>query len=143
LVVLPLLPAGDADRLVRLNPRALWAFVLLFSGLSFLAWIARRFVGPGIGIIAAGSLGGLISSTSVTLSFARISRRGQDAAALAIGTVSACTVMLIRVAIAAAILNWSVAQAFIPYAVAGLGQCSLDRRWHGNGADRRPHRTRG
>jgi len=120
LVVLPLLPAGEYGPFGAVKPRTLWAFVLFFSGLSFLAWLARRFVGPAIGIVAAGALGGVISSTSVTLTFARTSRRGQDAAALAIGTVSACTVMLVRVAIAAAILNWSIAQAFIPYAVAGL-----------------------
>ncbi len=116
LVVLPLLPAGSYGPFGAVRPREVWALVLFFSGLSFAAWIARRMVGPTHGIVATGLLGGLISSTSVTLSFARASRAGRDAVALAVGTVGACTVMLVRVAIASAILNRPVAQSFAWYA---------------------------
>jgi uncharacterized membrane protein (DUF4010 family) len=84
--------------------------VLFFSGLSFAAWLARRLAGPDRGTIVAGVLGGLISSTSVTLNFAR-SSQADDAPrlALGLGAIAACTVMLARVAVACAVLNPSLA----------------------------------
>jgi uncharacterized membrane protein (DUF4010 family) len=115
LVILPLLPSGAYGPFGAVRPRELWALVLFFSGLSFAAWIARRLLGPAQGTVAAGILGGLISSTSVTLSFARASRAGSGARALAFGTIGACTVMLLRVTAASAILNWPVALAFLRY----------------------------
>ena len=46
LVVLPLLPAGAYGPFGAIRPRELWIFVLFFSGLSFCAWIARRWHDP-------------------------------------------------------------------------------------------------
>jgi uncharacterized membrane protein (DUF4010 family) len=120
LVILPALPAGSYDPFGAVRPREVWALVLFFSGLSFAAWIARRLLGPTHGVVVAGLLGGVISSTSVTLSFARASRDAANGPALALGTVGACTVMLVRVAVASAILNWPIARAFAPYAWIGL-----------------------
>ena len=57
-----------------LRPRLLWALVLFFSGLSFAGDVARRLVGPGHGYLVTGLLGGLVSSTNVTFTFARASR---------------------------------------------------------------------
>lgn len=120
LVVLPALPSGAYGPFGAVRPRELWAFVLFFSGLSFAGWIARRLIGPTQGIVVAGLLGGLISSTSVTLTFARASRQSSGRLALSLGTVAACTVMLVRVAVASSILNWSVSGHFAPYAAAAL-----------------------
>jgi uncharacterized membrane protein (DUF4010 family) len=140
LVILPLLPAGSYGPFGAVQPRQLWALVLFFSGLSFLGWIARRLLGPTHGVVVAGLLGGIISSTSVTLSFARASRRSGSGLALALGTVGAGTVMLVRVAIASAILNWPVARAFVPYVwiglVIGILILVFTLRWrHGNESD--------
>jgi uncharacterized membrane protein (DUF4010 family) len=121
LVILPLLPAGAYGPFGAVRPRELWALVLFFSGLSFAAWIARRLLGSAQGTIVTGVLGGLISSTSVTLAFARASRAGSGARELALGSIGACTVMLVRVAAASAILNLPVARAFMPYvSIAGI-----------------------
>ena len=120
LVLLPLLPAGSYGPFGAVRPRELWVLVLLFSGLSFVAWIGRRLLGPTQGVVAAGLLGGIISSTSVTLSFARASRAGSSAVALALGTVGACTVMLVRVGAASLLLNPSLARAFVPFALLAL-----------------------
>jgi uncharacterized membrane protein (DUF4010 family) len=120
LVVLPLLPDGHYGPFGAVRPRELWILVLLFSGLSFAAWIARRLLGPRHGTVATGLLGGLISSTSVTLMFARTSREHPQDVGVALGTIAACTVMLVRVGVAAAFLNPPVALAFVPYAWPGL-----------------------
>ncbi len=109
-IILPLLPSGPFGPLDAIRPRELWALVLFFSGLSFAAWLARRVAGPQRGVILSGVLGGLISSTSVTLSFARDSRAdGAPRVALGLGAVAACTVMLVRVAVACAVLNLALA----------------------------------
>lgn len=120
LLVLPLLPSGSYGPFGAVRPRELWVLVLFFSGLSFAAWIGRRILGPSHGVVVAGLLGGVISSTSVTLTFARMSRTAAGGRALALGTVGACTVMLVRVLIASAVLNPALARGFAPYAVIGL-----------------------
>ena len=66
-IILPLLPVGPYGPLDAVRPRELWALVLFFSGLSYLGWIARRFVGPHQGAIVSGLLGGIISSTLLGL----------------------------------------------------------------------------
>jgi uncharacterized membrane protein (DUF4010 family) len=106
LVVLPLLPEGPIEQLGGMEPRALWAVVLLFSGLNFVGYIARRILGDARGYQAMGALGGLVSSTLVTLNFSRQSRREPESAIpLAIGTVAACTILVPRILAITMILN--------------------------------------
>lgn len=124
-VVLPLLPEGPYGPLNGIRPRSLWAVVLLFSGLSFAGYIARRIAGPRLGYPITGLLGGLLSSTAVTLQFSRHSKQEPSLAVpLALGVLGACTVLLPRVAVVSAILNPAVARAVLPFlippAVVGL-----------------------
>jgi uncharacterized membrane protein (DUF4010 family) len=116
LVVLPLLPEGPYGPLGGIRPRELWALVLFFSGLSFAGFLARRLVGPGHGYLITGLLGGLVSSTNVTFTFARVSRT--DPAmdrALAFGTVGANAMLYPRVIVATAILNPTLVVPLIRY----------------------------
>ena len=116
LVVLPLLPQGPYGPLGGVRPRELWALVLFFSGLSFVAYIARRLVGPGHGYFVTGLLGGLVSSTNVTLTFARTSRvEPESARALAFGAVAANAVLYLRVLLATAVLNLALLPIVLPY----------------------------
>nr|MCU0618141.1 DUF4010 domain-containing protein [Gemmatimonadaceae bacterium] len=102
LVILPLLPGGAYGPYGAFRPRELWVVVLLFSGLNFLGYIARRVVGVERGYSVTGLLGGLVSSTAVTLHFSRQSRvEPQHAAALGVGVVAACTVLVPRVMLVA------------------------------------------
>lgn len=120
-VVLPLLPTGPYGPFGGIRPRELWILVLIFSGLSFAGYIARRVVGSRHGYTATGLLGGLVSSTSVTLTFARLSHRdAQVAVPLALGTLAACTVMFVRMLATLAILHSDLAAAVLPYVVAPL-----------------------
>jgi uncharacterized membrane protein (DUF4010 family) len=106
LVVLPLLPQGPYGPLGGIRPRELWALVLFFSGLSFLGYVARRILGSGQGYLVAGLLGGLVSSTNVTLTFARASRTEPNAdRALAFGALAANAMLYPRVLVATAVLN--------------------------------------
>ncbi len=122
LVVLPLLPAGPYGPLGGIRPQALWILVLVFSGINFLGFIARRAVGMKRGYGIAGLVGGLISSTAVTLSFARRSRNEPEASAgLAAGVLGACTVLMVRVAAVTFALNPATGLALVPYLVLPLG----------------------
>jgi uncharacterized membrane protein (DUF4010 family) len=119
LVILPVLPNRAVGPLAGFNPRELWIVVLLFSGLNFAGYVARRAVGETRGLGITGMLGGVISSTAVTLTFSRRSRDepAQDAAlgeALAMGVVGACTVLLPRLLVVTALLNPAVARALLP-----------------------------
>jgi uncharacterized membrane protein (DUF4010 family) len=119
LVVLPLLPEGPYGPFGGVRPRELWALVLFFSGLSFGGFVARRVVGPGHGYFVTGLLGGLVSSTNVTFTFARMS--GSDPVtdrALAFGAAAANAMLYPRVLIATAILNPTVVPPLLLYLVA-------------------------
>jgi uncharacterized membrane protein (DUF4010 family) len=116
LVVLPLLPSGPFGPYGGIRPRELWALVLFFSGISFVGYVARRIVGPGHGYVVTGLLGGLVSSTNVTLTFSRLSRSRPDAGReLAVGTVAANAVLYPRVLAATAVLNPSLVFLLAPY----------------------------
>jgi len=115
LVVLPLLPGEPIATLGGLAPRRLWGIVLLFAGLSFAGYVALRAAGPQRGYGIAGLLGGVVSSTAVTLQFARASREpGSPAASLAFGALAASAVLPLRVALLSAALELGVARALLP-----------------------------
>jgi uncharacterized membrane protein (DUF4010 family) len=119
LVILPLLPEGPFGPLGGVRPRALWAFVLFFSGLSFIGHVMRRVVGPERGYLASGLIGGLVSSTNVTLTFARSSRNQRPLErALAFGAVAANAVLYPRVLVAIAVLNLALVLPVLPYLAA-------------------------
>ena len=106
IVVLPLVPEGPFGTLGDgIRPRALWLLVLVFSGLSFAGYVARTAVSSRYGDLLTGLIGGLVSSTSVTLTFARASRsRPEDGRQLAQGVLAACSVLVPRVLVALAVL---------------------------------------
>ena len=117
-VILPLLPEGPLGPWGGVRPRQLWTLVLLFAGLSFAGFLARRVVGPKRGYVVAGLLGGLISSTSVTLGFARTSRHEDgNGPALAQGVLAACVVMYARALVTTALLRPALASGVLLYLV--------------------------
>lgn len=115
LVVLPLLPSGSYGPYGAFQPRQLWIVVLLFSGLNFAGYIARRVIGETRGLAVAGLLGGLVSSTAVSLTFSRRSRAEPTLALpLALGVVAACTILVPRLLVITSMLRPAVAVAAVP-----------------------------
>jgi len=116
LVILPILPEGPFGPEPGFRPRELWALVLLFSALSFAGFLALRLAGPERGYGISGLLGGIVSSTLVTLNFSRESRRAPALGrAMALGVVAACTVLPVRVAVLTALIRPSLAAATLPF----------------------------
>lgn len=115
LVVLPILPAGPFGPAPGIRPQELWILVLIVSGIGFLGYVAVRWAGPEKGWGLAGLLGGLVSSTGVTLSFSRESR--SEAAAggpLAVGVVAACSLVPFRVTVLATLLSPAIGREVLP-----------------------------
>lgn len=116
LVVLPILPEGPYGPLGGVRPRDLWIVVLVVSGLNFAAYLARRTIGETRGLMLAGMLGGFISSTAVSLSFARQSRdRPFLNQALALGVIAACTVLIPRIVVLTLVLRPSLTLQLTPF----------------------------
>jgi uncharacterized membrane protein (DUF4010 family) len=96
-VLLPILPNRGFGPWQALNPYRIWWMVVLVAGVSYLGYFAKRFWGRERGSLVTGVLGGIISSTAVTLSLSRRaggSRADHDA--LAGGIVVACSIMFLR-----------------------------------------------
>ncbi|MGB5104929.1 MAG: DUF4010 domain-containing protein [Steroidobacteraceae bacterium] len=123
-IVLPLLPAQAIDPWGALNPRSLWVLVLLISSLSLVGYVATRLLGAHRGIPLTGLTGGLVSSTAVTLAFARQSRDAayaRAAPALASGILLAWTVMFVRVVVEVLVVNRTLLpELVVPFGVMAI-----------------------
>jgi uncharacterized membrane protein (DUF4010 family) len=105
-IALPLLPDRDVGPLGAINPRTLGLLVVTISGLSFLGYVAMRWLGPRRGLLLGAALGGLVSSTAVTLSFARRAKDTPGLAPVAAGAIAiAWTIMLARVAVLVTLID--------------------------------------
>jgi len=128
-IVLPLLPDRVIDPWGALNPRALWMLVLLISSLSLVGYVATRVLGTQRGIPLTGATGGLVSSTAVTLAFARQSRDPSYAGAvpaLASGVVLSWAVMFARILVEVLIVNRSLLPAVLaPFAAMAIAAACM------------------
>lgn len=99
LMILPFLPnhAYGPAGLEVLNPHTIWLFVVFISGIGFVGYVLIKVVGPGKGIWLTGLLGGLASSTALTLNLAgRSCDNEQYAADFTLGIVLSWSVMYVR-----------------------------------------------
>lgn len=113
-IILPVLPNQTYDVPVPfnvLNPFKIWLLVVLISGISFVGYVLTKVVGADRGITLAGILGGLASSTAVTLSFTERSKDNEPLARLfALPIMLAWTVMFGRVVLAVGAVNQELAR---------------------------------
>jgi uncharacterized membrane protein (DUF4010 family) len=130
-IILPVLPNVNfgPEPLDVLNPYRIWLMVVFISGISFTGYLLIKALGPGRGIGLSGLLGGLVSSTAVTLSF---SQRSRDQAGLANPLALAITIswttMYIRVLVVVAVINAALVQLLwlpmVSSAAVGLAYCA-------------------
>jgi uncharacterized membrane protein (DUF4010 family) len=123
-IVLPLLPNEVIFQppFDVLNPYKIWLMVVFISGIGFLGYVAIKVVGPRQGIGLTGFLGGMVSSTAVTLSFSeRSNREPQLAKPFALAITVAWTVMFARVLIEVGVINRALLnEIWLPILVSGL-----------------------
>lgn len=113
-VLLPILPDRGFGPGGVLNPYKLWWIVVLVAGLSLAGHFARRFAGAGTGPVLTGLVGGLISSTAVSVSAARLSSRRGAAAPQAAALGAAQAVMCLRIVVVAGVLDPGIVALLLP-----------------------------
>ncbi len=119
LVILPILPNQTYGPLDVLNPRNIWLMVTLIVGISVVGYFIYKFVGKNVGIISNGVLGGLISSTATTVSYARKTADSKNIGKMAAFVITvASTIALARVMVEIGIVvPEKLPQLIVPLAV--------------------------
>lgn len=121
-VVLPLLPDRALGPWNALNPKAIGFFVVLIAGISYVGYFAIKVLGTRAGLLATAVLGALVSSTAVTVSFARMARQGERAIpVLGAGISLAAGTMAIRILILVGVVNPALLKALaVPVALLAI-----------------------
>ena len=130
-IVLPVLPnqTFGPPPFDVLNPYEIWLMVVFVSGISFLGYVLIKVVGPRQGIGLTGFLGGLVSSTALTVSFAERSQQQTELAKpFALAITVAWTMMFSRVVVEVTALNIELLQVLwrpmAASAAVGLAYCA-------------------
>ncbi len=126
MVILPVLPNQDFGPYGVWNPFKLWLMVVLIVGISLCGYVAYKLFGAQAGTLLAGVIGGLISSTATTVSFARRAATQAELAPIAafvIMTASCLSLarVLVEIAAVAPGILWSLA----PPLATLFGACCL------------------
>ncbi|HEX8334778.1 MAG TPA: MgtC/SapB family protein [Segetibacter sp.] len=125
-LVIPFLPDDDFGPYGLWNLKEIWKMVILVSGTSLVGYMIAKMVGNK-GTLLAGIVGGLVSSTSVALTFSRRSKQASGASSFfyAMGIISACTIMFPRILFEVFVVNQNLAkQLWLPILIitlAGFG----------------------
>jgi uncharacterized membrane protein (DUF4010 family) len=118
LIVLPVLPDQAYGPYGVLNPREIWWMVVLIVGLNLIGYGAFRLLGQKVGTALAGILGGVVSSTATTVTYARMSKHSVETAPVAVVIVwVASGIVFVRVLVEIAV----VAPTFLRDAAAPMG----------------------
>ncbi|TFG71538.1 MAG: DUF4010 domain-containing protein, partial [Flavobacteriales bacterium] len=122
LLILPFLPNSDYGPEKLLNPFEIGSIIVIVSLLNFIGYFLVKFVGAKRGILFTAVLGGLISSTAVSWSYATRSKESPELSSkYAAGISIASAIMFPRLVLLADIFNakilWYLA---LPFAILGL-----------------------
>jgi uncharacterized membrane protein (DUF4010 family) len=113
LVLLPVLPNQGYGPWGVLNPYSIWWMVVLIAGIGFAAYVAVRLVGTRHGLLLTALLGGLVSSTAMTLSLARLHDQTRLRNVLAAGLLATSALMFPRVLLEVGVINASLLSALL------------------------------
>ncbi len=127
-LVLPLMPDVALPGLPMLTYRTVWTAVVAISGLAYLGYVAHRYVWPGAGTLLTGLIGGLYSSTAVSIVLGRQARSDPAVAAQApTAILLAVMVMYPRLLVLIALLGHfgTVRALLVPYGAVFVGSGAL------------------
>jgi uncharacterized membrane protein (DUF4010 family) len=130
LVVLPVLPNRTYGPYDVLNPFEIWLMVVLIVGISLAGYVLYKLLGARAGTLLGGVLGGLISSTAATASYASRAKHHRSLAPqVAVLIMVASTVaylrILVEVAVAAPSVLYSVAPPLLIISLANAMICGV------------------
>ena len=109
-VIYPVLP--DVDYTVyRINPAKVWQIVVLVSAIGFGGYLLTRKLGPRVGLALSGLMGGIVSSTAVSLATGRIARANPEQMRAALqSSLLASSVMYVRLVVLIAVFGGALVQ---------------------------------
>ncbi len=111
LIILPVLPNKDYTEF-NLNPRKIWQIVVLVSTVGFAGYFLTKKFGNRAGLWLSGLLGGIVSSTAVSIAAGRIAQHSSNRSVNALqATILASSVMYIRILA----LIWFIRPEFVKY----------------------------
>ncbi len=117
-VILPIVPNEPIVPFLDITPFNIWVAVVVISGISYFSYLLRKFVFVHSGIIISALLGGLYSSTAVTIILSRKGKSFDDNPGLfATGIILAMSMMYLRILILMFIFNKELALFLVPYFV--------------------------
>lgn len=105
LIVLPVLPDQEFTQF-HLNPASIWKLVILVSTIGFVGYALSKRFGSKVGLWLSGLLGGIVSSTAVTIAAGRLAQRhpGQTVYARQ-ASILAGSVMYLRILAIVAVVS--------------------------------------
>ncbi len=113
-VVMPLLPDEALGPYGVLNPFRIGLMVVLIAAIGFAGYVAIRLLGTERGLLVIGAVGGLVSSTAVTLaSAARAKQSPSLAPQSALAVIIASTIMMLRVGVTVFVVQPSLVQPLL------------------------------
>ncbi len=114
MVALPLLPNQNMGPWQAVNPRTVGLLVLLIAAISYVGYFSVRLLGERVGLLVTAILGGLVSSTAVTVAFSRQAKLGQgNLTVLGAGIALASGTMAVRLLFEVAVVNFSLLRLLI------------------------------
>jgi uncharacterized membrane protein (DUF4010 family) len=143
LVLLPALPNQGYGPWQAFNPYITWWMVVLIAGLGFAAYVAIRLVGTRHGLLLSALLGGIVSSTAMTVTLARLNQERGLHAMLACGLLATSALMFPRVLLEVGLVNphllaplsWPLGVATLVYAGGALAYYRLAGNGREDGAE--------
>ena len=109
IIILPALPDKSYTQF-ELNPYKIWQIVILVSSIGFVGYFLMKKFGDKVGIWLSGLLGGIASSTAVSIAMGNIAKKNELIAKRAFqATILASSVMYIRILVIVYLLNVGIA----------------------------------
>jgi uncharacterized membrane protein (DUF4010 family) len=121
LVLLPVLPNQGYGPWQAFNPYAVWWMVVLIAAIGFAAYVAIRVVGTRHGLLVTALLGGIVSSTAMTMTLSRLHDGRQLRALLTCALLATSALMFPRVLLEVGLVNAELLpHLLLPLGLAGL-----------------------
>jgi uncharacterized membrane protein (DUF4010 family) len=109
IIILPALPDKNYTQF-ELNPYRIWQIVILVSSIGFVGYFLMKKFGSKVGLWLSGLMGGIVSSTAVSIAMGNIAKKNELIAKRAFqATILASSVMYIRILVIIYLLNAGIA----------------------------------
>ena len=128
-VIFPLLPDRSMGPYGFFNPTQVWMLVILVSTINYVGYLLMRILGSSRGLGVSGLVGGLVSTTAVTMSLATRARAAPDHTRICgVVAVTANAVQFPRLLALAWFVDGSLGK-FLALPLLGMGIVGMAGAW--------------